>query len=177
MTPRMPRADTDVIHPSRADAVGDLYRQHAVGLVRLALLLVGDQASAEDVVQEAFVGLYRNWAALKDHDRVAGYLRVAVVNGSRGVQRARRRAWLRAVRYDLPVWSAEAAALASEERRAVLAAVARLPRRQREVLALRYYADLADNEIASVLGITRGTVASTASRALGVLARQLKEDL
>jgi RNA polymerase sigma-70 factor (sigma-E family) len=143
----------------------------------MALLLVGDQPSAEDVVQEAFLGLYRNWPTMSDHSRVAGYLRVAVVNGSRSVLRARRRAWLSPVRHDPPVWSAEAAAMATEDRRLVLAAMASLPRRQREVLVLRYYAGLADSEIASALGVSRGTVVSTASRALGVLARQVKEEL
>ena len=177
MIPRTPHAAAGSQHLSGADVVGDLYRRHAVGLVRLALLLVGDQASAEDVVQEAFLGLYRNWPTLNDHGRLPGYLRVAVVNGSRGVLRARRRAWLSPVRHDPPVWSAEAAAMAREDRRAVLAAMARLPRRQREVLVLRYYAELADTEIASALGVSRGTVVSTASRALSVLARQVKEEL
>ena len=177
MTPRIPQAATGPQHLSRADAVGDLYRRHAVGLVRVALLLVGDQASAEDVVQEAFLGLYRNWPNLNDYGRLPGYLRVAVVNGCRGVLRARKRAWLIPVRHDPPVWSAEAAAMATEDRRAVLAAMARLPRRQREVLVLRYYVGLADAEIASALGVSRGTVVSTASRALGVLARQVKEEL
>jgi RNA polymerase sigma factor (sigma-70 family) len=163
--------------PQAAEGRRDRSRAHATGLVRLALLLVGDQPSAEDVVHEAFLGLYRNWADLEDHGRLAGYLRVAVVNGSRGVLRARRRAWLRPVRHELPVWSAEAAAMATEERRAVLAAVARLPRRQREVLALRYYAELADTEIAAALGVSRGTVVSTASRALSVLGRQFREEL
>jgi RNA polymerase sigma-70 factor (sigma-E family) len=177
VTPRIPEAAAGPQHPSPADFVADLYRQHGVALVRLALLLVGDQASAEDVVQEAFLGLYRNWSSLNDYGRLAGYLRVAVVNGSRSVLRARRRAWLIPVRHDPPVWSAEAAAMATEERRAVLAAMARLPRRQREVLVLRYYAGLTDTEIASALAVSRGTVVSTASRALGALGRQVKEEL
>ena len=177
MIPSIPQAAAGPQDRSRAEAVGDLYRRHAVGLVRLALLLVGDQPSAEDVVQEAFLGLYRNWPTLNDHGRVTGYLRMAVVNGCRDVLRARKRAWLRPVRHDPPVWSAEAAAMATEDRRAVLAAMAALPRRQREVLVLRYYAGLADAEIASVLGVSRGTVVSTASRGLGALARRVKEEL
>ena len=76
----------------------------------------------------------------------------------------------------MPVWSAESAALAGEERRAVLAAVARLPGRQREVLVLRYYTGLADQEIAAALRISRSAVSSYASRALAVLARELKEE-
>lgn len=147
MIPSLPRVSAAAEELHREQAVGELYRQHVTGLVRLALMLVGDQPSAEDVVQEAFLGLYRNWPGLDDRDRVDGYLRVAVVNGSRGVLRARRRAWLRPVRHDPPVWSAEAAAMATEERRLVLAAVAGLPRRQREVLALRYYATASGQQV------------------------------
>jgi RNA polymerase sigma-70 factor (sigma-E family) len=149
---------------------------HAVGLVRLALLLVGDQQSAEDVVQDAFIGLLRAVPGLRDQAKALPYLRTAVVNGSRSVLRARRRARLRRVQHEPPVWSAEAAALAGEDRRAVLTAVAALPRRAREVLALRYYLDLPDQEIAAILGVSRGTVSSTVSRALASLARDLQEE-
>jgi RNA polymerase sigma-70 factor (sigma-E family) len=159
------------------DAIESMYRAHALSLVRLALLLVGDRSTAEDVVQDSFLGLYRGWSRLRDADSAVGYLRASVVNGCRSVQRNRRTAGLRAQRHPQlpqpPVWSAEAAAIAGEDRREVLAAVAGLPRRQREVLALRYYAGLSDSEIASTLRVSRGTVSSTASRALTALARQL----
>jgi RNA polymerase sigma-70 factor (sigma-E family) len=145
-------------------------------LVRVAVLLVGDQPSAEDVVQDAFMGLYRTLSGLRDRDRALAYLRAAVVNGSRSVLRARRRTASRRVSQEPPVWSAESAAIASEDRREVLAAVARLPRRSREVLALRYYLDLSESEIAAALGVSRGTVSSTASRALAALARELGEE-
>jgi RNA polymerase sigma factor (sigma-70 family) len=71
----------------------------------------------------------------------------------------------------------EAAAMAREDTRLTLRAVARLQRRSREVLALRYYLDLTDLEIAQALGVSRGTVSSTASRALAALHRELKEEL
>jgi RNA polymerase sigma factor (sigma-70 family) len=74
------------------------------------------------------------------------------------------------------MWSAESAVLASEDRREVLRAVAQLPRRQREVLVLRYFLGLSDSEIAADLRVSRGTVASTASRALAALARKVGED-
>jgi RNA polymerase sigma-70 factor (sigma-E family) len=157
-------------------AVDELYRVHAVGLIRLALLIVGDQTAAEDVVHDAFLGLYRGWARLRDPANALGYLRMAVVNGCRSVLRSRGRARMLGVQHDPPVWSAEAAAIADEDRRAVLAAVAKLPRRQREVLALRYYLDLAESDIAASLRISRGTVSSTASRALAALARELGEE-
>jgi len=141
----------------------------------LSALLLGDQDSAEDVVQEAFLGLYRGMSRLSDPEKALPYLRASVLNG-RSVLRDRSRARLRRVPYDPPVWSAESAALTRDDRRAVLAAAARLPRRQREVLALRYYLDLTDREIAEVLGVSRSTVSSTASRALAALARDLREE-
>ena len=164
------------------DAVDALFRAHAIGLIRLALLLTGDRTAAEDVVQDSFLGLYRGWSRLRDPERALGYLRTSVVNGCRSVRRARRTAWTRGdggghgQQHEPPVWSAEAAAIAGESQREVLAAVANLPRRQREVLALRYYAGLNDTEIASVLRVSRGTVSSTASRALAALARELRPD-
>jgi RNA polymerase sigma-70 factor (sigma-E family) len=158
--------------------VDSLYRAHGLDLVRFAVMLVGDRATAEDVVQEAFLGLHRTWLRGVEPANVLAYLRTAVVNAARSALRgrARRQALLlRSARHDPPVWSAEAAAMANEEGRAVLAAIARLPRRQREVLALRYFLDLSEKEIAETLGVSRGTVASTAARALAVLTREFKE--
>jgi RNA polymerase sigma-70 factor (sigma-E family) len=166
----------EALAESAAEAVDGLYRAHAVGLVRFALMLVGDQTTAEDVVQEAFLGLYRGWHRVRDPGHVLGYLRTAVLNGCRTVQRSRRRARLQRVPHQPPVWSAEAAAMEGEDRRAVLAAVARLSLRQREVLALKYYLDLGEQEIAALLGVSRGTVSSTGSRALAALAKELRGD-
>jgi RNA polymerase sigma-70 factor (sigma-E family) len=156
-----------------ADDVDDLYRQQAVSMLRLALVLTGDRATAEDVVQDAFLGLCRRWPGLNDPAKLVPYLRTSVINGCRNVYRARRIAWLRRSLHDPPVWSAEAAAINGEDRREVLAAVAGLPRRQREILALRFYLDMSYSEIAAALSISQGTVASTVSRALVILARQL----
>src|SRR6266702_3339186 len=162
--------------PAASDQlVDELYRGHALRLTRVALLLVGDKPSAEDVVQEAFLGLFRGLGRLSDPGRAVAYLRVSVLNGCRSVLLARKRASLRAAADCPAVWSAESAVLAGEDRREVLAAVARLPRRQREVLVLRYFLDLTDPEIAADLGVSRGTVVSTASRALAALARNTGE--
>jgi RNA polymerase sigma-70 factor (sigma-E family) len=159
------------------DLVSELYQAHALTLVRAARLLLRDQPSAEDVVQDAFLGLYRALPRLRDHDDVLPYLRTAVINKSRSVLRARRRALGRRVQHEPPASSAESAAMLGEDRRAVLAGVARLPRRAREVLVLRYYLGLPDQEIAATLGVSRGTVSSTASRALAALGRDLREEL
>ncbi|HXW86694.1 MAG TPA: sigma-70 family RNA polymerase sigma factor [Streptosporangiaceae bacterium] len=174
-----PAAASRTVAPSAqpvGELLADLYRMHAVGLVRIAVLLVGDQATAEDVVQDVFARLQRGGARLREPDKAVPYLRTSVLNGCRSVLRTRRRARLLRVPHEPPVWSAEAAMLASEDRRAVLAAVARLTGRQREVLVLRYYLGLADQEIAAALRVSRGTVSSTASRALAALARELREE-
>ena len=132
--------------PSADDFVNEMFRAHAVSLVRAAVLLLGDQPSAEDVVQDAFLRLYRGLPGLRDRDKALPYLRASVINGARSVLRARRRALLRRSPHEPAVWSAESAVIDGEERQAVLVAVARLPRRSREVLALRYYLDLPDDE-------------------------------
>jgi RNA polymerase sigma-70 factor (sigma-E family) len=162
--------------PSADDFVDEMFRAHAVSLVRVAVLLLGDQPSAEDVVQDAFLRLYRGLPGLRDRDKALPYLRASVINGARSVLRARRRALLRRSPHEPAVWSAESAVIDGEERQAVLLAVARLPRRSREVLALRYYLDLPDDEIAAALGVSRGTVSSTAARARAALARALREE-
>jgi RNA polymerase sigma-70 factor (sigma-E family) len=156
------------------DLVSDLYQAHAAALVRLAKLLLHDQPSAEDVVQDVFIGLYQALPRLRDPGQVLPYLRTAVVNRSRSVLRSRRRALLRRVQHEPPMSSAEATAMFGEDRRAVLAVMARLPRRTREVLVLRYYLGLPDQEIAATLGVSRGTVSSTASRGLAAVGRELK---
>lgn len=168
-------ADADVL--SADEFITELYRAHELRLVRSALLLVGDRQTAEDVVQDAFAGLHRMAHRLTSRDKALAYLRASVVNSCRSVHRARRVRLNRAAQHEPPVWSAESAALAREDSRLTLQAVARLPRRSREVLALRYYLDMSDTEIAAALGVSRGTVSSTASRALATLARELREEL
>ena len=158
------------------DTVDELYREHALRLTRLAMVLVGDPESAQDVVQDAFIGLYSAWPRLRNPAKAPMYLRAAVLNGSRSVLRSRKRRQSLRLHYDPPVWSAEAAVMVREDHRAVLAAVARLSPRQREVLALRYYVGLSQAEIAESLSITTGTVSSTISHAMTALARELGED-
>ena len=165
----------------RADAgplVTALYQAHGVGLIRLAVVMLGDRPAAEDVVQEAFCGLYRRWDHLDDPGNALRYLRSSVLNGCRSVLRNRGRLYLRLGqepgRPD-SVESAESTALVGEEHRAVLAALRRLPDRQREALVLRFYLELSETEIARSMGISPGTVKSTVSRALAALGRLLGE--
>ncbi|MEU7855842.1 MULTISPECIES: SigE family RNA polymerase sigma factor [Nonomuraea] len=156
--------------------VAAIFAEHHVGLVRLALVMVGDQATAEDVVQEAFTRTHAGRGRLRDPDKALTYVRSAVFNGCRSVMRRRATVFRRAVPYEPPVWSAESAALLSEERREVLRALRGLPDRQREALTLRYYLDLSDQEIAETMGISGSTARSTIARGLAALGRALGED-
>jgi RNA polymerase sigma-70 factor (sigma-E family) len=155
--------------PAGPASIDDLYRSHRMGMVRLAILLVDDVASAEDVVQEAFAGLYRNWGGLRDTAAAIGYLRTAVVNGSRSMLRRRRTARAYVPPDPGTARSAESLAMMGAEHRAVVAALHDLPPRQREVLVLRYYGGLSEAEIAEATGLSKGTVKSTASRAVAKL--------
>jgi RNA polymerase sigma-70 factor (sigma-E family) len=150
-----------------------LYRAQRLPLLRLAVLLTDDPGTAEDVVQDAFLALQRRWDAV-DPAAATGYLRTSVVNGVRTLYR-RRGVALRHLRATGPehVASADLAVLLTEEQREVVAAMRTLPRRQREVLVLRYWSELSEAEIAAALGIARGTVKSSASRGLASLQKQL----
>lgn len=159
-----------------ATAVTSLYQAHAVPFLRLAVVMLGDRAAAEDVVQEAFCSLYRRWRHLNDHEKALAYVRSAVLNGCRSQLRAR----IRAERRRLPdavshAASAEEDALIADEHRNVLAALRALPSRQREALVLRFYLGLTGPDIAQSMGISAGTVKSTTSRALAALGKLLKE--
>jgi RNA polymerase sigma-70 factor (sigma-E family) len=167
--------DSDPSPPSGASsaAVTALYREHALGLTRLAYLTLGSRSAAEDIVQEAFCGLYRRWDQLSDTDKALPYLRASVLNGCRN---AYRRAGRPAVAIHLPSEdSAEAAALLGEQRREVISALRRLPGRQRQALVLRFYLDLSDPEIAEVMGISVNTVRSTLRRGVRALGISLRE--
>jgi RNA polymerase sigma-70 factor (sigma-E family) len=160
--------------PARAE-VAALYAAQAVGLIRLAVVMLGDRAAAEDVVQEAFLQLYRRWRHLSDAGRALPYVRSAVLNGCRSVLRQRGR-HLATSSAEPAAASAESAILIDEEHRRVLDALRRLPPRQREALVLRFYLELPASEIARSMGISPGTVKSTTSRALAALGRQLREE-
>ena len=155
-------------------AVGALYQAHALPLIRLAYITLGDRASAEDVVQDAFCGLFKRWDHLAENGKALAYVRASVLNGCRSVLR-HRAVLRRKITHQVAAESAEAAMLSGEERHQLMRAVRRLPTRQREALVLRFYLDLPDCEIARVMGVRQSTVRSTMHRALETLGRILKE--
>jgi len=157
-----------------AHVVTTLYEGHALALIRLAYIMLGDRHAAEDVVQDAFCALYRAWPRLPDRVNLLAYVRASVVNGCRSVHRRARR--VPPPLAELDAASAESEALAGEEQRATAAALLQLPRRQREAIVLRFYADLPEQEVARVMGVSRGTVKSTTARGLAALGRILREE-
>jgi RNA polymerase sigma-70 factor (sigma-E family) len=165
--------------PSRSDsaahALTALYEAHALGLVRLAVVMTGDQDSAEDIVQDAFLGLFRRWDRLADLPYPLAYLRASVLNGCRTALRRRSRAERANYLSEVPSESAESRALLSEEQRTVARAIRHLPDRQREALVLRYYLNMSEADTAEAMRVSRGTVKSATSRALAAIGQRLKE--
>ena len=156
-------------------ALSELHRTQYRSCLRLAALLVDDPSAAEDVVQEAFVNVYRSWHKVRSLDAAPAYLRSAVLNTARS--RLRRR---QVAEKHQPVALPDAvdaydAVLADARQRSVLEALRTLPRRQRECLTLRYYADLSERETADALGVSIGTVKSTTSRGLAALASKMEQ--
>jgi RNA polymerase sigma factor (sigma-70 family) len=158
-----------------------LFRQHHIELIRLAVLLVHDQPTAEDAVQDVFLRLQaRRGQPGREGEEIA-YIRACVLNACRSVPRRRRVASRVSTSVGVAAGlavgeSAETEVIRSEERRQVLVALAGLPARRREVLVLRYYVGLSEAQIAATLGISNGSVKSAAARGLAALAKVLEEE-
>ena len=170
---QVPEQDAPSAPRSADEAVQVLYGTHWHQLVRFATLLTGDASVAEELVQDAFVSLHRRWSSLVDPAAAHGYLRTTVINNARSVLRHRGVE----ERYRQPgppePSGPEERAVQSTEDARVLAALRSLSRRQQEVLVLRYYADLSEQESAETLGMSRGAVKSHAHRGIAALREAL----
>jgi RNA polymerase sigma-70 factor (sigma-E family) len=159
------------------EGISLLYESHWAGLVRLVWLLLHDQQAAEDVAQDAYIATYRNWDRLRDEEAAVAYVRRCAVNGARSVIRhlvvVRRETEAEANRADaagrLTAPSSDVAALMRLDGDQLMAALATLPDRQREVIVLRYYSDLSEAQIAEALDISPGSVKTHAYRGLRAL--------
>ena len=162
--------------PQDADrAVTALYRSHYRPLVRVAALLVQDLATAEEIVQDSFVAVHAAWRRLPDADHALSYLRRSVVDRSRSALRQHVVVNKLAPRLtpDLPGSPAEADI--KVERSAFISALWTLPARQREVVVLRYFADLPETQVASATGISAGAVKAHAAQAMSSLRAELRK--
>jgi RNA polymerase sigma-70 factor (sigma-E family) len=158
------------------EAVTRLFAAHYRPLVRLATLLLADAAMAEEVTADAYVGLHTRWRSLRDPDRALAYLRASVVNRSRSALRHRGvvARFVAVARPPADEPSAEITVLGRLRRDELVAALAELPGRQREALVLRYYVDLSEAEIATVMGCSRGAVKSHTARGLAALRQRIE---
>lgn len=156
--PGLPAADFDAYVAARSSR-----------LLRTASLLVGT-ADAPDVVQDALIGLYRRWDRVVAADNPDAYVQRSLVNAALQLRRRRRRI------APPHIAAAEGHADAVSARRDMLAALAKLPPRQRAVVVLAFYEDRSENEIAAAMGCSTGTVKSQKARALATLRHSLKLD-
>jgi len=136
--------------------VAALYQLHYPALVRLAALLVPDLATAEEIVQDAFAAVPSRWHAPPDTDAALAYLRWSVVHQSRSVP------------------APGPAAGTGEPDSAVVSALRALSARQREVVVLRYFADLPEAEIAAATGMSVAAVRDHAAQAMSSLQADLE---
>jgi RNA polymerase sigma-70 factor (sigma-E family) len=160
------------------DDLERLHRAHYSELVRLASLLLGDRARSEEVVQDAFVRLAVRSRVLRDPSRAPAYLRSAVLNGARSALRHGKVVDRHASRHlrVVDASAADVAVLASEEHRRVIEALRALPIRQREALALKFYGELSESEIAEAMGVSAGSVKTHVHRGLAALAAHLEDE-
>ncbi|CUW29392.1 MULTISPECIES: SigE family RNA polymerase sigma factor [Streptomyces] len=151
------------------DHLTETYRAHYRSLLGLAALLLDDTASCEDVVQEAFIRVHSARKRVRDPEKTLAYLRQTVVNLSRSTLR-RRILGLKLLSKPMPdMASAEEGAYDQLERRDLIKAMKGLQRRQREVLVLRYFADMTEAQVAETLGISLGSVKAYGSRGIAAL--------
>lgn len=162
--------------PARNEELDVLFRRHYTGLLRLAVVMLGNREAAEDAVQDAFASLYRNWRSLREPDVAEAYLRSTVLNRCRSwvrrqvTQRAARPLML--VQQHQP--SAEDTIVDRDEVGSLVTVMRTLPRRQREVLACRYVLELSVEETARLLSISEGSVKTHAHRGLKALQQRME---
>ena len=156
---------------SEHGALGELYIRHAPEGIRLAYLLTGDRALAEDLVQEAFARFVGRLHYLRDPDAFGSYLRRTIVNLSRSHFRHAKveRAYIER----LAGTPAPRGGSIEELDEAMHEALLSLPQRQRAAIVLRFYEDLTDGQTAEVMRCRPGTVRSLVSRGMTTLRSEL----
>ncbi len=164
------------------DAYARIVRAHQTIAFRTAWLITGSAPEAEEAAQDAFIKAHRALGRFHDGAPLRPWLLTIVANEARNRRTAaarRERLAVRAGEQRRPgdaVPSPEAALLDGEQRAGLLAAVERLPERDRLVIACRYFLELSEAETAAALGCRRGTVKSRLSRALDRLRGEMGDD-
>lgn len=160
------------VDAERADAAAGtaaLFAAHHTRMLRAAAVLLPDPAAAEDVVQDAYVAIYSAWGRIRDRDAAVGYPHRSVVNGARSRLRHSAVAQRHLPLPPVAAKSAEDTALAGFAGGPLVRALRALPRREREVVLLRHYLDLSEQQTADALGLRLGSVKAYGSRGLATL--------
>ncbi len=150
-----------------------LYVAHYCRLVGLAQLILGGNAAAEDIVQEAFIRVCGSGSRIRDSDRAADYLRITVMNLARSALRRQQAALRHAPDSPAELAGPEEPVLTRVRNAGVMDALRQLPWRQQQVIMLRYYADLSVLETAQTLQISAETVETRGFRAMASLGEAL----
>jgi RNA polymerase sigma-70 factor (sigma-E family) len=157
-------------------ALTAMYGAEYRSLVRMSAVMLGDVGSAEEVVQESFIAVHAAWRGLRDIDKAVHYLRRSVLNRSRSVLRHRAVVDRHTPKHEPEMPSAEQGAITRLERSAVISALRSLPDRQREVLVLKFYLDLSEEQVAAAMNISTGAVKSHTSRGKAALRTVLEAE-
>ncbi len=148
-------------------AFRDYVLARGTALLRMAIMLTGNKADAEDLVQAALAKTFLAWDKINDHAALDAYVRRAMINTH--ISWWRRRRVQEYPTDELPDQVVADHARESDMAEVVRRALDRLPRRMRAAVMLRYFDDMTEPEIAAALGISLGTVKSTVSRAVARL--------
>jgi RNA polymerase sigma-70 factor (sigma-E family) len=172
----MLRSTVDPLPTTDTGKLAELYVRYADGAVRLAYLMTGDLALAEDLVQDAFVRLAGRLVHLRDPGAFEAYLRKAVVNLSRSHFRRKKveRAYVARAGSAIEVQDRGSSGGSIEDRDALWQALQTLSARQRAAIVLRFYEDLPEQQIAEILKCRPGTVKSLVSRGLETMRREIR---
>lgn len=162
---------------SRDESIAELFQEHYPQLRSIAYALLGDSQAAEEVASDVFVKAFSGWRRFRAVEHPPSYLRRMVVNACRGRIR-RRRIELRA--NEMAQRNEHSRAISPEPLPLpdpeVLAAIRRLPERQRACLVLRYLEDMSEAEVGRILDCSTGTVKSQLSKARAKLQKDLSPE-
>ncbi|HJP65830.1 MAG TPA: SigE family RNA polymerase sigma factor [Actinomycetota bacterium] len=171
----MIRAEVERAQRVEGGRLADLYVRHGPGAVRLAYLITGDRALAEDLAQEAFARLAARFLDIRAPEAFEAYLRKTVVNLCNSHFRRKRveRAYLERVGGTLDIETFQPDV---DSKQLIRQALFQLPPRQRAAIVLRYYGDLSEVETARILGCRVGTVKSLVSRGMDKLRIEVRRE-
>jgi RNA polymerase sigma-70 factor (sigma-E family) len=167
--------DVDADDGDEAVGLEDLYERYAPAAFRLAYLLTGDRLAAEDCVQDAFVRVIGRFGHLRSGVAFDAYLRRTIVNLTKNRWRRNAIERAHAMRSPTPPVPVPPTDAVVVDRITVWRAVIALPVRQRIAIVLRFYEDLAEDDIAAIMRCRPGTVRSLVSRGMAALQAHLEE--